>query len=206
MNNKVCFFRKNTVQYFNLEKVNSSYNGLILLTGLVGSGKTSSVDIFAKQFQAIPVSFDVLKFYENCSLISQKFFDEFSHFYPEIRSLINAQWRDCNNKDEDQLYADYCHLFFQKKAEKEKIIILIEGIQIFARLRFTELITYPCIILMTPALTCMQNLKQREKKLKIKHRTFELQKKYLLYHFRQRRLLNQMIYEFQNTHQNLQSK
>ena len=175
----------------------------------MGSGKTSSVDVFANQFQAIPVSFDVLKFYENCSLISQKFFNEFAHFYPEIRSLLKAQWRDCCNKDEDQLYAEYCHLFFQflqKKAEKEKIIILIEGIQIFARLHFTEIKTYPCIILMTPALTCMRNLKQREKKLNIKHRAFELQKKYLLYHFRQRRMLNQIISEFRNSHQNLQSK
>ncbi len=207
--NKVSFFKKQPVQYFNLEKVNDTYNGLILLTGLVGSGKTSSAEAFARRFNAIPVSFDVLKFYETSSLISQKIFNEFSHLYPEIKNLVAAQWRDCNNKDEDKLYAEYCHLFFQflqRKAKKENLIYLIEGIQIFARLCFTEIITYPCIILMTPSVICMRNFKKREKKLNINHHLLELQKKYLLYHFRQRKLLNQLIVEFQNYYQNLQSK
>ena len=207
--NKVYFFRKMQPLYFNMDKLTGDYNGLILLTGLVGAGKTSSAENIAKKYHAIPISFDVLKFYEASSAISQEAFNEFSLIYPDIKRLLQAQWRNSQNKDEDKLYAEYCVRFMRfllNKAQKNKSAILLEGIQIFARLRYRDIQSFPCIVLATPAIECMRNFRRREKVLRTKHRTFELLKKYYLYHFRQRQLLNRLIYSYDVHYQNLQSK
>lgn len=182
-----------------------NYSGLILLTGLVGAGKTFSAKNFAQQYHALPISFDVLKFYENSSSISRDVFEEFSHIYPNVKAHLLAQWRDCNDKDEDAIYEEFCKLFLNflhTKAKTTNSIILLEGIQIFARLRFIDIQPYPCIILTTPAIVCMRNLKRRERSLAIKYKHFKLLRKYYIYHVRQRRMLNRLIAIYQN----LQSK
>lgn len=188
-----------------MAQLNNNYSGLILLSGLVGAGKTSLAINFAQQYHALPISFDVLKFYENSSLISQDIFEEFSHIYPDVKTHLFAEWRDCNNKDEDTLYEKYCtHFlnFLHAKAKTDNSVILLEGIQIFTRLRFIDIQPYPCIILTTPAVVCMRNLKRREQSLTTKRKPFELFRKFYIYHVRQRKMLNRLI----SIYQNLQSK
>lgn len=182
----------------NISKWRTDGNQVLLLTGLVGAGKTTSCEFLKNNYNAKIISFDVLKFYDEANKESQNEIDEFTKIHPEIIPLINNHWFETDETDtNDRLYIKYCSLFFDyilKKYNHSKTPIVLEGIQIFARIPVEKCNGIPCVIIRTAALTCCKRFIRRDYLRSKKINNF----KYLInlnfaYYIHQRKMLNKFI-------------
>lgn len=175
---------------------------LLLVTGLSGSGKTTLAKKIAKKYNAILISFDVLKFYSDTSIQSQELLDSFLRRHPEITKLINLQWSKTDRRySNDILFNYYCNLFFDflieyGKENKKKIVL--EGIQLFVRLHPSKSIGMPIIIIRNSSFRSFINKANRDyhsKYLTMKRIKFigYIINDVYTYHIKQRILLNKYI-------------
>lgn len=124
---------------------------VLIITGLSGSGKTTYSQIIAKKYDAICISFDVLKFYDEAPIESKRILNGFIKDNPHIKSLIQINWRKTDSiYSNDMLYNYYCNLFFDyivKYAHEKKKLLILEGIQIFVRLHPSKTLGMPLIVI-----------------------------------------------------------
>jgi len=187
---------------YNVKKWSDATFPLLLITGLSGSGKTTFAEKIALQYNAIFISFDVLKFYSEAPPQSQELLDIFLRKYPEIRKLVQLQWSKTDRRySNDTLFNYYCNLFYDFlieycKVNKKKMVL--EGIQLFVRLHPSKSVGMPIIIIRSSSFHSFLNKANRDycsKHLTIKGIKFL---RYIIndtyfYHIKQRRLLNLYI-------------
>ena len=132
-----------------------------------------------KKNNAILVSFDVLKFYNEASEDSKKILDIFLESYPQIQKLIQTHWKKTDNiYTNDKLYNYYCNIFFDfliEYSKKQSKRIILEGIQIFVRLHPSKTVKMPLIIVGS---SCFKSSKN-----KFKRDFIEAQNKFSLYKY-----------------------
>lgn len=188
--------------YYNLEKWNISQSPLLLVTGLSGSGKTTFAKRFAKEHQAICISFDVLKFYPEASRKSQELLNIFLKKHPEIKKHISIRWAKTDKANSnDILFNYYCNLFFEFLIEyslQNKKKMVIEGIQMFVRLHPAKSVGLPVIIIRSSCAYSFFNKLARDYLQKMSSiKDFQLLKHIIsdiyIYYITQRRFLNTYI-------------
>lgn len=165
-NNKVSFLISRPNICFNKSKWRNSGNQVLLITGLVGAGKTTICREFRRKYNAKCISFDALKFYDEANEESKKEIDTFTKIYPEIIPLIKNHWSETDNTNtNDKLYVKYCNIFFDYIVEKynnSNNPIVFEGIQIFVRIPIEKCKSMPCYILRTSAIKCFKRFVYRD--------------------------------------------
>lgn len=163
---KIHLLKNEHITYYNLERWNISEYPVLLVIGLSGSGKTTFANKFAKQTGSTLVSFDVLKYYNEASCESQKILDIFLETYPEIKRLINIQWKKTDaSYTNDKLYSLYCVIFFDfilNYSKREHKTIVLEGIQIFVRVPPEKTIGMPMIIVGSSSFKSCKNKYKRD--------------------------------------------
>lgn len=208
MSAKVKFFKNQTIITFNLENWNAD-NNILLVTGLVGSGKTSFVKQLSKTNKILSISMDALKFYGQADKFSQILIDEFTNIYPQIKPLIAIHWSKTDSKNtNDKLYTEYSNLLFDficKKYRSSHQLVAVEGIQVFVRLSVDKCINNPCCVIRTSSVTSFLRYLHRDFIKTRKFRFLYAIKTSFLYHIKQRYMLNRFLLELSN-YQNLQSK
>lgn len=182
----------------NISKWRSDGNQILLLTGLVGAGKTTACEFFKNDYNAKCISFDALKFYEEANWESQSEIDEFVKIHPNIQPLIDTHWFETDNTNtNDKLYIEYCSLFFDyilKKYNNSEIPVVLEGIQIFVRIPIEKCLGMPCTIIRTSALKCCKRFMLRDYSKQEKINNLKcLAKLNTTYYFHQRKMLNEFI-------------
>lgn len=142
---------KNIPNLYNIQNWSVDKCPVLIVTGLSGSGKTTCTQKIAKKHDAIWISFDVLKFYDEAPVESKRILDSFVKDNPHIKSLIQINWRKTDSIfSNDILYDYYCNLFFDYIVEfayKKKKLLILEGIQIFVRLHPLKTLGMPLIII-----------------------------------------------------------
>lgn len=165
-NNKVRFWVSRPNICINESKWGNDGNQVLLLTGLVGAGKTTICREFCKKYDSKCISFDALKFYDETNEESKKEIDMFTKIYPEIIPLIKNHWFETDNTNtNDELYTKFCTIFFDYIIEKynnSNNRIVFEGIQIFVRIPIEKCRTMPCYILRTSAVKCCKRFIHRD--------------------------------------------
>ena len=187
---------------YNIKNWSVITSPILLITGLSGSGKTTLAKKIANKYNAILISFDVLKFYSNASIQSQELLDSFLRRHSEIIDLIHLQWSKTDRwYSNDILYNYYCNLFYdfllEYGKENHKKIVLV-GIQLFIRLHPSKSVGMPIIIIRSSSFRSFLNKANRDYPSKyltmkrIKFLIYIIQDIYT-YHIKQRILLNKYI-------------
>lgn len=199
--NRIGFFISKPPLRINYDKWELGDNKILLVTGLVGSGKTTLGSKYAELYGGNLISFDALKFYNSANEYSKKEIDEFVALYPEIIPLIKSNWfeTDDSNKN-DLLYKNYCILFYEHIIEKYKnsqYPIIIEGIQLFVRIPLSKLDNTSLYILRTSAFkSCIRYIKRDH----IKRLNLSVINQLFTYHIKQTNILNNKIKLLTNKH------
>ena len=112
--------------------------------------KNNSNFIPQKKYNVCCISLDALRFYNSSSKESQVIVDCFAKLYPEITKDILCEWNISKVfLKNEKLFTYYVRLFNDylfEYATKNKITIIVEGIQPFVRLPMKCLINKPRII------------------------------------------------------------
>ena len=101
-----------------------------LITGFLGSGKTTFAKKYALQHKAVCISFDVLKFYPQSSIESQQILNLFLKQYPDIQQFIDIQWSKTDKQNSNDIFFNYyCNVSFDfiveySKKNNIKVILL----------------------------------------------------------------------------------
>lgn len=165
-NTKICFFTSKQDIYHNIAKW-SYDNPILYVIGISGSGKTTLVNSIKEYYKVPCISLDALRFYETSNQESRKMVNNFISLYPEVLKYIQSEWNTSNNFfKKEKLFTYYVCLFnnfLTEYAKKNKIKIIVEGIQPFARFPKHSLVHCPRIIKGTSSYTSFLNALNRDK-------------------------------------------
>ncbi len=205
---KIKFIKSTGDVYHNFSEWNCSTNPLLYVIGLSGSRKTTLILSLKKKYNVCCISLDALRFYNSSSKESQVIVDCFAKLYPEITKDILCEWNSSKGfLKNEKLFTYYVRLFNDylfEYATKNKITIIVEGIQPFVRLPMKCLINKPRIIKGTSSIQSFLNALKRDNPKSIRNIIFRFIR-YSFVHFFRLNLYLSYWQQQEKNHQKRQS-
>ncbi len=198
------FFSKKDL-IFDFEKFSKNKQNLLIITGMVGSGKSSTAHVLSNKYNATVIIQDWLAWsdYYN-SEESKLFLNLFIKKYPETENYFKTNtWRkkDEISSDKKQFYKNkFNKLVFSYAKNNPNELFIFEGSNIFKDINPKILKNYPIIIKRTSSLKSLIRRYKRdfteEHKINLTHKikyTNMVLKQSKCFHINDRVLLNKFI-------------
>ena len=151
----VKWFKSKDDITFNIEKYKNS-NNILLITGLVGGGKSTLARELGKEYNATVIIQDFLAWSDfNDTKECRYFVDLFQKLYPEtVLYFKNNEWRKNNlsKKEKDTYRIKFDKMIIDYAKENKDKLFIYEGSDLFCKSDINMIKDYPIIIKRTSAI------------------------------------------------------